>query len=90
MVAESGLAMVHSPELILSQQQTAEAQRDGVAVGDLDVTDDVARGVAEPMDQQTQALASRLDRAVALLDDVATEMQTMRRSASEPGRYDSL
>ncbi|WP_324757101.1 phage tail tape measure protein [Haloarcula montana] len=90
MVAESGLAMLHSPELVLSRQQTAEAQQGGVAVGDLDVTDDVARGVSEPMDQQTRALASRLDRAVALLDDVATEMQTMRRSASEPGRYDSL
>jgi phage-related protein len=46
MVAESGLAMLHSPELVLSKRETAQAQQGGVAVGDLDVSDDVARGVA--------------------------------------------
>jgi hypothetical protein len=78
LVEETGLAMLHGPELVLSQDETRQAQQGGVAVGDVAVADDVKSGVSG-VEQKLDAIHQAL-----------REMDVDVTVQNDSGRYSTL
>lgn len=77
-VEETGLAMLHGPEMVLSQDETRQAQQGGVAVGDVAVADDVKSGV------------SGVERKLDAIHQALREMDVDVTVQDDSGRYSTL
>ena len=78
----TGMAMLHGspsrPEMILSQDETAQASREGLAVGDLDVRDDMEAALSDVV-SELRAVRSTIEREMDV--DVTVE---------DSSRYDPI